>query len=802
MVNRVKASLFGSMRSHKLLLLVVLLLFSAPLLSTVRPAHANTTSPALDGSSANNCSGNGSPTGVCSTSLSTSNANDVIYVCGGNYGITATLTISDTSTLTWHNRLSQSGTFSGQAGAMFCWYAIATTTLSGDTISVSGYTIGGGQILIAFGISNAYTPSPIDPGVTSPPFNSGSSAPPSASISTSESNDFIIGVEFNKFGATLTPSAGFTMIYPSGTATSSTGAEYDAVSTPQTGLTVGFTQSNSNVWFMTADAITAVVNTSTSVSCSPSFVAAGSQSTCTATVTGSSPTGTITWGQSSSNGGSVTFSPTTCSLASGSCSVTATGASVGWVTIQGSYGGDSNNGASSDIFSLTVFPQQTATTTVTQTTTVTSTLPPITSTTTETQTATSTTTETSTQTLTATVTSTLPPVTSTTTQTQTQTSTLPPVTSTTTQTQTQTQTSTLPPVTSTTTQTQTQTQTSTLPPVTSTTTQTQTITYHYPVTTTETTTATTTSSVTQTTTQVSTSTSSVPITVTSTTPTTLTSTVPTTVTSSVPTTLTTTVPTTVTSTSTATTTVTQTPSSTNLALLVETFAPGGTPLPGTAVNLTASPSFFEAKITNASGEVTFTGLSAGPYHVSSIVNHTLLATPINLVDNATVVLDPSALETSAVATISSPSGGTTVPVTLFGNETGVAIKQLQISLDSQNNSYMVNFQISGTAGTSGFANVTIPKSAVPSGYAPTVYIDGIKAADQSYTQDQNNYYVYFVTHFSTHQVTFSFTHATTTRTASTHSTTGSSTSLLEVSAAVVIAVVIFGALLVLRKKRR
>ena len=68
----------------------------------------------------------------------------------------------------------------------------------------------------------------------------------------------------------------------------------------------------------------------------------GVASTCTATVTGYFPTGTITFSQSGI--GSVTFSATTCTLdSSGTCSVTATGAKTGPTTITATYGGDTNN---------------------------------------------------------------------------------------------------------------------------------------------------------------------------------------------------------------------------------------------------------------------------------------------------------------------------------------------------------------------------------------------------------------------------------------------------------------------------
>jgi hypothetical protein len=57
--------------------------------------------------------------------------------------------------------------------------------------------------------------------------------------------------------------------------------------------------------------------------------------------------------------------------------------------------------------------------------------------------------------------------------------------------------------------------------------------------------------------------------------------------------------------------------------------------------------------------------------------------------------------------------------------------------------------------------MTIPKSSIPYGTAPLVIIDGQQAPDQGFTEDSQNYYVWFTTHFSTHQVEISFTGQTT-----------------------------------------
>jgi hypothetical protein len=69
----------------------------------------------------------------------------------------------------------------------------------------------------------------------------------------------------------------------------------------------------------------------------------------------------------------------------------------------------------------------------------------------------------------------------------------------------------------------------------------------------------------------------------------------------------------------------------------------------------------------------------------------------------------------------------------------------------------VSFIITEPSGTVGFSNITIPKSAVPYGSTPTIYIDGQQASNQDYTQDSNNYYVWYTTSFSTHKVSIVFT---------------------------------------------
>jgi hypothetical protein len=79
----------------------------------------------------------------------------------------------------------------------------------------------------------------------------------------------------------------------------------------------------------------------TTLSC-VSAVIVGASSTCTATVSGTEPSGNVTWSQVAGTG-SVTISPASCALSSGQCQVTVGGTSDGSVTLEANYTGDLNN---------------------------------------------------------------------------------------------------------------------------------------------------------------------------------------------------------------------------------------------------------------------------------------------------------------------------------------------------------------------------------------------------------------------------------------------------------------------------
>jgi hypothetical protein len=119
---------------------------------------------------------------------------------------------------------------------------------------------------------------------------------------------------------------------------------------------------------------------------------------------------------------------------------------------------------------------------------------------------------------------------------------------------------------------------------------------------------------------------------------------------------------------------------------------------------------------------------------------------------------PTPTPTSSPTTVSATTDtGSTVELAVCGNVTCSQMSSVTIATDQSAAKTTVSFTVTGASGTTGFGNVTIPKSAVSYGTTPNIYIDGQPATNQGYTQDANNYYVWYTTHFSTHQISIVFT---------------------------------------------
>jgi hypothetical protein len=129
---------------------------------------------------------------TCTVTLTTTQANDVIYLAFGSATAPTTSppTVVDGASLTWASRASAT-----TAGAyLFTFYAIAASPLSSDIITVTANDAGGAASLFAFGISGANTVTPFDPHAGIPATAmSGGPSPFTLAITTSNANDMIIG---------------------------------------------------------------------------------------------------------------------------------------------------------------------------------------------------------------------------------------------------------------------------------------------------------------------------------------------------------------------------------------------------------------------------------------------------------------------------------------------------------------------------------------------------------------------------------------------------------------------------------
>jgi len=138
---------------------------------------------------------------------------------------------------------------------------------------------------------------------------------------------------------------------------------------------------------------------------------------------------------------------------------------------------------------------------------------------------------------------------------------------------------------------------------------------------------------------------------------------------------------------------------------------------------------------------------------SAILTPTATARP-----TASPIPDMSATPTpSAITVPATTDNGATVDLIISENVTSFQMSNVAIASNQSTSTTTLSFTITGQGGATGFGNVTIPKKAVTTGTTPRIYIDNQPAQNQGYTQDSNNYYVWYTTHFSKHEVSIVFT---------------------------------------------
>lgn len=205
--------------------------------------------PALDGSVGPT---NFAAATSSAVTLSTANANDVVFlfiVLDVNTGFSTSVVGGG---LTWilRTRLVPSGSI-----ACELWYAIAPTALSGVTITAT-YSVSTATTLTACGVANPSPVWPFDEQSAQPATGTGTSLSPAATFSTLGPNDLVLcflGMASTE--ATITQPGGLTLIGTQGTTAPSAGAAWEAVTSPQTGVTLTWSATTSRIYGVIVDAV-------------------------------------------------------------------------------------------------------------------------------------------------------------------------------------------------------------------------------------------------------------------------------------------------------------------------------------------------------------------------------------------------------------------------------------------------------------------------------------------------------------------------------------------------------------------
>jgi hypothetical protein len=127
---------------------------------------------------------------------------------------------------------------------------------------------------------------------------------------------------------------------------------------------------------------------------------------------------------------------------------------------------------------------------------------------------------------------------------------------------------------------------------------------------------------------------------------------------------------------------------------------------------------------------------------------------VYVADNGNNRIQKFAPSTTMQATAAS---GSAVDIKITGTIDSSQMSNLKITSNPTSKTTTLSFTVSGPSGGSGVGIVTIPKSAVTSGTNTIVSIDGHASTFQYFWQDAENYYVQYVTTFSTHTITIEFT---------------------------------------------
>jgi hypothetical protein len=160
----------------------------------------------------------------------TSSTDEVIYATFYSENDGYTLGISSNPTLTWHYR--GGGEVNGR-GEIAVWWAVSSVAQSVQITFTSSVSSKRDYIMSAFCVLNANTASPFDPNLSSASFVSGNGVSASASVTTTDTNDLVVGVLGVINNKAITQGSGYTLIDTVSSAASGA-SEYKTVIDPGT----------------------------------------------------------------------------------------------------------------------------------------------------------------------------------------------------------------------------------------------------------------------------------------------------------------------------------------------------------------------------------------------------------------------------------------------------------------------------------------------------------------------------------------------------------------------------------------
>jgi uncharacterized repeat protein (TIGR02543 family) len=101
--------------------------------------------------------------------------------------------------------------------------------------------------------------------------------------------------------------------------------------------------------------------------------------------------------------------------------------------------------------------------------------------------------------------------------------------------------------------------------------------------------------------------------------------------------------------------------------------------------------------------------------------------------------------------------GSVTHLVIYGSLGGVDVSNATISTDQTASKTTVSLTLTGQDSANGLYNITIPKTAIKFGSTPTIYINNQAAENQGFSQDSNNYYLWFTTNSNNYELSITFT---------------------------------------------